>query len=327
MITFKKKRHLIITILYWFLLLYIVAALVFWFLELQKLNTRMINYKINELKLDDPYFNSKLQALNSEKQRKNAQFIGEGIVFFAVIIFGAVFMYRAVRRQFTLQRQQENLMMAITHELKTPIAITKLNLETLQKHQLDEQKRQKLLHMTLQETERLNALASNILISAQLEAGRSFSKEDINFSDLVRSSVNDFTNRFPDRKWTVSISDEAEITGDPLLLQILVNNLLENAVKYSPSGTPVKCKINEENGHILLSIADEGPGIPASEKKMVFRKFYRIGSEQTRSAKGTGLGLYLCKKIAHDHDATIRIEDNTPHGCIFLVRFEKKFSD
>jgi K+-sensing histidine kinase KdpD len=327
MITFKKKRHLIITILYWFLLLYIIAALVFWFLELQKQNTRMINYKMNELKLDDPYFNSKLQALNSEKQRKNAQFIGEGIVFFAVIIFGAVFMYRAVRRQFTLQRQQENLMMAITHELKTPIAITKLNLETLQKHQLDEQKRQKLLHMTLQETERLNALASNILISAQLEAGRSFSKEDINFSDLVRSSVNDFTNRFPDRKWTVSISDEAEITGDPLLLQILVNNLLENAVKYSPSGTPIKCKINVENGYILLSIADEGPGIPVSEKKMVFRKFYRIGSEQTRSAKGTGLGLYLCKKIAHDHDATIRIEDNTPHGCIFLVRFEKEFSD
>ena len=213
-------------------------------------------------------------------------------------------------------------MMAVTHELKTPIAIAKLNLETLQKHQLDEAKKQKLLQMTLQETNRLNSLASNILISAQLESGKSSVREELNFSDLVKSSVNDFVNRFPERTWNIAITEELEIKGDQLLLQILVNNLIENAIKYSPAGSAIGCILEEGERIYILKISDEGPGIPAEEKKKVFRKFYRIGSEQTRSAKGTGLGLYLCKKIADDHNASISIEDNKPSGAIFIVEFD-----
>ncbi len=136
----KKKRLLIITIVYWVLLVYIIAALVWWFIALENQNRQMTNYKLSELVLDDPSFNKKFDAINFEKQRKTAQYISEGVTFLALIIIGAVFMYRAVRRQFALQKQQENFMMAITHELKTPIAIAKLNLETLQKHQLDEKK-------------------------------------------------------------------------------------------------------------------------------------------------------------------------------------------
>lgn len=311
-------------ILYWILLLYIIAALVFWYLELEKQNRRMTDYKLSELILDDPSFNEKYNKINAEKERKSAQYIGEGGTFLALIILGAIFMYRAVKRQFTLKKQQENFMMAVTHELKTPIAIAKLNLETLQKHQLDEGKRQKLLQMTLQETNRLNSLASNILISAQLESGKSFTKEEINFSDLVQSCMNDFMTRFPDRTWIASIIDDVEIEGDPLLLQILVNNLIENAVKYSPSGSAIGCYLEEGDRVYVLKITDEGPGIAAEEKKKVFAKFYRIGSEQTRSAKGTGLGLYLCKKIAADHNASISIDDNKPTGAIFVVEFENR---
>lgn len=322
-----KKRLLLITIVYWVFLVYIIAALVWWLIALENQNRQMTNYKLSELLHDDPSFETKYNRLADEKQRKTTQYVSEGITFLALIILGAIFMYRAVRRQFTLQRQQENFMMAITHELKTPIAVAKLNLETLQKHQLDEQKRQKLIEMTLQETNRLNALASNILVSAQLEAGRVFTREEMNFSDLVKGSVNDFKNRFSDRPWEISIEEEIELTGDPLLLQILVNNLLENAVKYSPPKSPVSCILTEENDHVVLRIMDEGFGIPATEKSKVFNKFYRIGSEQTRSAKGTGLGLYLCKKIAKDHDAVVRVEDNHPKGSVFIVRFHKHPAD
>lgn len=215
-------------------------------------------------------------------------------------------------------------MMAITHELKTPIAIAKLNLETLLKHQLDEGRRQKLLQMTLQETNRLNNLASNVLVSAQLEAGKYFAKEDLNFSDLVKSCVSEFINRFPDRTWKVDIAPESELLGDLLLLQIMVNNLLENATKYAPPGSAISCSLMEENGQVVLTVSDEGSGIPAAEKKRIFKKFYRIGSEQTRSAKGTGLGLYLCKKIADDHKAHISVENNFPSGSKFIVRFDKQ---
>jgi two-component system, OmpR family, sensor histidine kinase CiaH len=318
-----KKRLLLITIAYWVFLIYIIAALVFWFIELDNQNRQMNNYKLSELSVSQPSYAKTRSEILNEQQRKTTQYISEGATFLALIILGAVFMYRAVRRQFAIQRQQENLMMAITHELKTPIAVGMLNLETLQKHHLDEQKKHRLIEMTLQEMNRLNALASNILVSAQLEAGKRSDKEGLNFSDLVKSSVNDFKRRFPERKWEVAIAEETEVYGDALLLQILVNNLLENAVKYSPHQSPVKCTLTEDGAHITLCIADEGVGIPPEERKKVFQKFYRVGNEETRSAKGTGLGLYLCKKIADNHGATIKIERHSPGGTKILVKFTK----
>ena len=316
-----KKRLILITVAYWVFLIYIIAALVFWFIALEKQNRQMNNYKLSELLITDPEFKKKKSSILNDQKRKTTQYISEGVTFLALIILGAVFMYRAVRRQFALQRQQENLMMAITHELKTPIAIAMLNLETLQKHHLDEQKKQRLIEMTLQETNRLNALASNILVSAQLEAGKKSDKEELNFSDLIKSCLNDFMRRFPDRQWEISIPEESELNGDALLLQILVNNLLENAIKYSPPHSVIKCNLTENEAHIILTISDEGYGIPVDERKKVFEKFYRIGNEQTRSAKGTGLGLYLCKKIANDHGASIKIEQNSPQGTRLVVKF------
>jgi two-component system, OmpR family, sensor histidine kinase CiaH len=322
-----KRRLILITIAYWLFLTYIIVALVWWFIELENQNTQMSNYKLSELNLADPSFQKKRAVILNDKQRKTTQYVSEGVTFLALIILGAVFMYRAVRRQFAVQRQQENLMMAITHELKTPIAVALLNLETLQKHQLDENKRQRLIEMTLQETNRLNSLASNILVSAQLEAGKKSAKEEINFSDLVKSCINDFTRRFTDRTWTTEITEESVLSGDPLLLQIMVNNLLENATKYSAHHSTVSCTLSEDAGHIFLSVSNEGPGIPVDERKKIFQKFYRIGNEETRSAKGTGLGLYLCRKIAEDHDATIRVEENLPRGARFIVKFPKEKGD
>lgn len=318
-----KKRLIIITVAYWVFLIYIIAALVFWFIALDKQNRQMNNYKLSELLVSDPEFIKKKSSILNDQKRKTTQYISEGVTFLALIILGAVFMYRAVRRQFALQRQQENLMMAITHELKTPIAIAMLNLETMQKHHLDEQKKQRLIEMTLQETNRLNVLASNILVSAQLEAGKKSDKEELNFSDLVKSCINDFKRRFHEREWEVSISEECELNGDALLLQILVNNLLENAIKYSPHQSVIECSLIEDDSYVILCVADKGSGIPVEERKKVFGKFYRIGNEETRSAKGTGLGLYLCKKIADDHGASIKIEQNSPKGTRAIVKFNK----
>ena len=318
----RKSRLFLASLAYWFLLVYIVAALVFWFFELNQQSDQMASYKISALILDDPEYLSKYEKIQDERKRKTAQFLGEGITFLVLTLLGAFYVYRAVRKQIKLQQQQQHFMMAVTHELKTPIAVAKLNLETLIKHQLDDQKRSKLLSMTLEETNRLNTLANNILVSSQLEGGRyRIAREEIDFSSLVQSAVQDFTNRFPARKWITNIQADTELNGDPLLLQILVNNLVENAVKYSPKTEAIECRLFTKGKSVVLQIADEGPGIPDNEKNKVFEKFYRIGNENTRTAKGTGLGLFLCRKIAEDHHATIRITDNTPTGCIFTVSF------
>jgi two-component system sensor histidine kinase CiaH len=307
---------------YWFLLVYIIAALVLWYYTLEKQNTRMTQLRLAELKKDDPAFEKTYGEIMSQKKRNTTQYVSEGITFLAVTIIAALFVYQAVRRQVRLQHQQENFMMAVTHELKTPMAIAKLNLETLHKHHLEEEKKQKLLRMTLQEINRLDTLANNILVSSQLEAGRYRSpREELNFSDLVASAVEDFKNRYPNRQWVAMIEQEADITGDALLLQILVNNLLENAVKYSPREGKIECRLQLVNHTIRLQVIDEGQGIPDNEKKKVFDKFYRIGNEATRTTKGTGLGLYLCKKIVEEHRGNIQVADNSPSGCNFTVSF------
>jgi len=102
---------------------------------------------------------------------------------------------------------------------------------------------------------------------------------------------------------------------------MLVSNLLENANKYSPKDKIITIELRESAEVVELSVKDEGCGISDEEKKNVFRKFYRIGNEQTRTAKGTGLGLYLCKKIADDHQGSITVTDNQPRGTNFTVRF------
>lgn len=322
---FTKKRLQIASITYWLLLGYIVVALVWWFIALQRQNHQMANYKISELKMDDPTFQSRYMEITAEKRRHDFRNIGEGAIFLVVILIASIFVYQAVRRQIRLQHQQENFMMAITHELKTPIAIAKLNLETLLKYSLSEEKKQKMLQATLQETNRLNTLASNILVSSQLEGGRyRISKEELDLSDLVKTAFNDFKNRFPDRNWQCEIEPEIDINGDSLLLQIMVNNLLENAIKYSPKEGVITCKLTQKNKTILFQVLDEGSGIPDDEKKRVFDKFYRIGNETTRTTKGTGLGLYLCKKIVEDHKGHIRVADNLNRGSNFMASFTVK---
>lgn len=320
-----KRKLRWATIVYWVLLAYIIGALLWWLVLLEKQNKQITQLKKERFEQTTTIpIETSPTTIEEEHRRNTTKYIGEGVTFLALILVGAAFVYRAVRRQLKTQQQQQNFMMAVTHELKTPIAVTKLNLETLQKHQLDDTKRQKILQMTLEETNRLNALTNNILVSAQLENGRyTRTREELNFSDLVNSSVTDFSSRFSDRLWETDIEEELEISGDSLLLKILVNNLLENAVKYTPKNKPILCRLKLEGQRIILEVVDQGPGIPPEEKKRIFDKFYRIGNETTRTTKGTGLGLYLCKKIASDHNGDIYVTDNSPTGCIFAVSFKR----
>jgi len=319
---FRRKRLAIITMVYWVLLLYILAALVFWFIELQKQNRQMTTFRLGQLSpAAANYEQSRLSVLNEEK-RKTGQYLGEGITFLMLIIVGAVFVYRATRRQIYLTQQQQNFMMAVTHELKTPIAITKLNLETLRKRKLDEERQDKLIQNTIQEANRLNDLCNNILVASQLDSGGyPMTNDELDLNSLVQDSVQDFKTRFPSRQLQLEMEGQSEIVGDSLLLSMMVNNLIENAIKYSPKEKPVMVKLSSANNLVSLEVIDEGPGIREEEKKKIFEKFYRVGREANRQTKGTGLGLYLALKIARDHNGDITVTNNKPCGSNFRVQF------
>lgn len=322
----SKRKFQFITIVYWVLLTYIIAALVWWFFSLYTQNQMMYTLRKEQLETSvgrrTDNFEKEFTRIEDQRRRNIAKYIGEGSTFLLLILVGAVYVYRLVRRQFRTQQQQQNFVMAITHELKTPISVSRLNLETLQRYKLDEDKKEKLLQMTMQETLRLDNLINNILISSQLD-GHSYriSKEELNLSDLVKDVAHQFRARYHERILVENLQEEVEMNGDPLLLKLLVSNLLENANKYSAKDKAITIELRETVEGIELSVKDEGCGISNEEKKNIFKKFYRIGNEQTRTTKGTGLGLYLCKKIAEDHGGTVSVEDNRPRGSNFMVRF------
>jgi two-component system, OmpR family, sensor histidine kinase CiaH len=325
----SRKRFRRATFFYWMLLFYIVAALVWWFISLnnhvdtmQDFKTRQINATIN--RNENPgLYQIEADKINTAHSREKTKYISEGVIFLLLILVGAAFVYRSMKRQFTLQQQQQNFMMAVTHELKTPISVARLNLETMQKYTLEPEKQKKLIRTALDETGRLNFLTSNILISSQLEAGGyNSAKEDIDLANLLKDCIQGFRNRFPDRNFKDDIEADADVKGDALLLQMLINNLLENAIKYSPKEGIITAVLKKYRSGIELQIKDEGPGIADEEKKKVFSKFYRIGNEGIRKTQGTGLGLYLCRKIARYHNADISVTNNEPCGSNFAVVFK-----
>jgi signal transduction histidine kinase len=319
---YRTNRLRIIILVYWVLLAYIIAALVWWFIALNRQNVQMASYEISQLKIGNPDNSRLLQEIVDIKKRKTAQYIGEGVIFLLLILSGAVFIYRAVRRQFKSGQDQQNFMMAITHELKTPIAITKLNLETVLKRKLEDSQQQRLIQNTIQEANRLNALCNNMLLASQLEAGgHSVTKEEVDLSELTLSCVSDFKIRYPQRLFKEEIAAEVYVMGDSVLLQMAINNLIDNALKYSPKESAITIVLRPQQKQVSLMIIDEGKGIDLMEKKKIFEKFYRSGNKATKEAKGTGLGLYLTKKIALQHGASIFVVDNTPTGSNFTILF------
>ncbi|MFS8081946.1 MAG: sensor histidine kinase [Ginsengibacter sp.] len=317
---FKAGTIRFIFLVYWFLLAYIIAALVFWFVELNAQNVEISRYKLDLIDVNDPLHVRKTLDLKIAYHRNMLQFIGEGATFLFLIIAGAVFVFRIIDRQLSQSRQQQNFMMAITHELKTPIAVTQLNLETMQRRKLSIDQQRQLINATLEETTRLNNLCNNMLLLGQLDAGAyQVSFEKINLSQLASDCTSDFINRNPDRTIDMDIEDEYFIYGDKLLLQIAVNNLVDNALKYSRKSDAIFLRLFADAKHLKLQVKDEGEGISAGDKRKIFQKYYRASHRQT---KGTGLGLYITKQIVKQHRGDIFVTNNSSRGSIFEMEFK-----
>src|SRR5690606_18949772 len=136
-----------VTTIYWFLLIYIIAALAWWFIELELQNREMMHFRIDQLDVNESGYLQEYQRILDLKKRESSKFILEGLTLLILIVIIAVYVYRTVRNLIRLQQREQNFMMAVTHELKTPIAVAKLNLEMLRKHQLSEEQQIRLINM------------------------------------------------------------------------------------------------------------------------------------------------------------------------------------
>jgi two-component system phosphate regulon sensor histidine kinase PhoR len=261
-------------------------------------------------------------------KRKFYMLIGEGVVFLIILGLGFFVIYRAIKKEMALSSQQKNFLMAITHELKTPIASIKLLLQTISSRKLEQQQIQDLSKKAIDDADRLNQLVENILIATKIdERLYLLNKEEISLKELIENIIEKNKNgflksmdvilRYPEG--TNALCINADVSG----MISIVTNLLENASKYSEVGSEIKIDLAEENNSIVLSVSDAGEGIPDEEKENIFMKFYRIGNENTRKKKGTGLGLFIVKNLVLLHNGAIEVKNNSPKGTIFVLQFPK----
>jgi len=257
--------------------------------------------------------------------QRTAMILGEGSMFILVFTVGAISLHKSIKRERRLQEQKKNFLLSVTHELKSPLASIKLLLQTIQKRDLTKQQVHDFINKSLLDIERLDDMVENMLLASKIDnRSYTFPKAEFNLSGLVDNIVNrlqlnkcDLTQQLINAE----IEPKIEITGDKFALTSVVTNLIENAIKYSGPCEVVDVKLYSREGKIFLEVADHGIGIADAEKSRIFDRFYRVGSEETRNTKGTGLGLYIVKEVLDKHEASISVKDNDPQGSIFEVVF------
>ncbi len=307
-----------------FLVGYILVQFLWWEVLLVKQSDEIIQEKQKLVGLSSTsasYIQAEIDKLERDRQHKAYMITGEGTVFLLILLYGIYTVRQAINRETQLTSQQKNFILSVSHELKTPIAATKLQLQTLLKHELDRDRQKQLLNNALSETNRLNKLIEDVLLANQIEnKNLSVHKETFNLGEATEAVVkNYFSPYLSDGRLTLSIQPGLLITGDKVLIPSVIINLVENAIKYSFGQVMVRVSLRLEQEQAVLEIADNGSGIDAPEKEKVFEKFYRSGNEDTRKTKGTGLGLYIVKEIVTAHGGKITVDANRPNGSIFKV--------
>lgn len=261
------------------------------------------------------------QELVKKYRRQEWMIFGEAFMFVITLLTGLWFINRGYFREVKANQQGRNFLLSITHELKSPIASIRLVLETIIKRELSKEKSDRLAASALKENERLLELVENLLLSAKLEAAYQPNFELLNLRERLDELVVKIAGKYPEASIRVHAADSFPqyIKMDKSGFISVATNLLENAIKYSQPPAEIEVHLITSDGKVVLDFADKGHGIPDQEKKRIFDKFYRIGSEETRETKGTGLGLYIVQQIVKAHNGHIIVRDNKPNGTVFSV--------
>ncbi len=233
-----------------------------------------------------------------------------GIPFFGLLIVGlilnTVFLVREVRRN----EQQDSFLNAVTHELKTPITSIRLYLDTMRRREIPHQQQQEFFAVMSEDTDRLMATVEQVLKAGELgQRVRSQVRVRVDMDQLVEEAVATAMLRYhldPDaiqlERRQLQTGSSFAVAGNPEELRTAVLNVIDNAVKYSPDGARLTIVLSvESDAWVMVSVADQGLGIPQPQLKRIFRRFYRVPNRSILRVKGTGLGLFLVRSIARQH--------------------------
>jgi signal transduction histidine kinase len=247
--------------------------------------------------------------------------IGEGMVFFLILLFGLFKIRASIRKDLELAERQKNFLLSVTHELKTPVAANKLFWQTIMKRELNQDKKNEIATKALEENDRLEQMIDNILNASRIESKvliNSFEQIDVNLT--LQKTVDRFKKHSSKTIELQLPTESIVLSGDLLLLESCLSNLIGNAIKYGGEA-PIFIKLIPNGKKFLIRIEDQGIGISIEHRTKIFSKFYRIEDEETRSQKGSGLGLYITAEFVRLLKGEIVCLPNEPKGTVFQLTF------
>lgn len=249
-----------------------------------------------------------------------------GAVLLAAVLAGVIAYLTLTVKAVNLNRRQSNFIDAVTHELKSPIASLKLYLQTMTRRSVSEEQKQDFHRFMLDDVERLDLLINHLLDVARIDQGGEVrDDEKIQIAELLENCANATCVRYRVPSDTITVEcPDVKLLSQLVQLEILFRNLIDNAVKYG--GHPPKVVVRGEITHdrkMLISIVDNGAGIPMNQRRKVFGRFIRLGNELERSTPGTGLGLYLVRNVVKSLGGTILVSDRSDgSGTQFEVKLK-----
>jgi len=281
------------------------------------------NHNIHVIKIGFTPKKKTVLQIQKKLQSKQNAWLGEGIAAGLITLIIIAFMYFYLEKILKFNQQKANFMMAVTHELKTPIAAAKLAIQTVIRNK-NKENQDRVLEISKQNIDRLSGLMERVLLATQFENRIPTKNEKwTSIHTVINKAIED--GQFTiggELKKCLAESKDFFIFCDEQMLKIVFINLFTNAIKYSEENC-VNVNVNSfiNDGVYGVSISDEGMGIPVHERNHIFEKFYRIGDEKTRSRSGSGLGLYLVKQILQLHKASLDVTPNSPQGPNFNIVF------
>lgn len=218
------------------------------------------------------------------------------------------------------ERLRGSLLRSVSHDLRTPLATISGAATTLQQPGLDASIRADLAGSIVHEAGRLNELIANLMFATRLEAGVSLRKEWISLEEIVGIGLSRLREPLTGRACRVHLAPDLPLVRvDNAMLPQVIHNLVENALRYTPPGSPIDINAWTTDSSVVLRVADEGPGLADDETRKIFERFYRGKHERHSDAsRGLGLGLTICEGIIKAHDGRMWVEHNTPRGAAFL---------
>jgi signal transduction histidine kinase len=261
-------------------------------------------------------------------RRQTTIFMAAFALLLLVIAAGLVATYRLVRRESEIARLKSDFVANVSHDLKTPLALIRMFAETLEMDRVpDERRRREYYGVLTRESERLSRLIDNVLDFSRIESGRQ--RYDIApgpVEPIVHEVVESFRHPLQQQGFTVEVALEPDLPDvplDPDAMKQALANLVDNAMKYSADRRRLRVSARREADGIALEVADEGIGIPLSERERIFEKFYRVGRSETQGRRGSGVGLALVKHIVEAHRGRVTVDSRPGEGSRFTLHLPR----